>query len=397
MEITLKELKISNTLKQKKEIYQFLPNCLIFLKDIKKIEHKGKYIKTSKLIDLVHTLLLKYYFTKENRFILNSEVLRSKYGAIYNYYINYLLEIGIVEKISNYRVGWVSNQYKLKDKVLKNKISRFINTDISLLKNFNKMVSMGEMEIKNNLIPLDIRIKLINDLEFCKVDIERSVIFLNSIDDTRESFNKNMYAVESIHRGHLFYNFDDYGRFHTNFTVLKSFIRKNCLTIEGEETFEFDINNSQPLFLIKLMSERKDIEVEKVEFELFKFLTINGVLYQYIIDNSNLKNKKQVKELVYRVLFGINNKSKKEEVFFNLFPSVYNFIKKYKGRNYKIMSHRLQNLESDFIFNSVVKTIMNICPEARIITVHDSIITSSRYKECVELVFNQKKSEYFNI
>jgi hypothetical protein len=46
--------------------------------------------------------------------------------------------------------------------------------------------------------------------------------------------------------------------------------------IDGEETCELDINNSQPLFLTKLIADSKSKWVNAEEFELFKQLTIKG-------------------------------------------------------------------------------------------------------------------------
>ena len=47
-------------------------------------------------------------------------------------------------------------------------------------------------------------------------------------------------------------NFDDFGRFHTNYTILKKEIRNNYLTISNEMLIEIDVKNSQPLFFAVL-------------------------------------------------------------------------------------------------------------------------------------------------
>lgn len=61
-------------------------------------------------------------------------------------------------------------------------------------------------------------------------------------------YNRNKYSIECINDKHIFYHFDKYGRLHTNFTILKSFIRKNCLLIDNEETYEFDIKKFTATF-----------------------------------------------------------------------------------------------------------------------------------------------------
>ncbi len=79
---------------------------------------------------------------------------------------------------------------------------------------------------------------------------------------------------------------------HTNFTILKSFIRKNCLLIDDEETYECDISNSQPLFLAKLINDSKSKWVDEKELDLFKYLTLNGKYYNYIMDFSGFGESK---------------------------------------------------------------------------------------------------------
>jgi hypothetical protein len=65
---------------------QFLPECLYGISNIKSLEFNGVKLKTNYLIDIVHTLILKYYFKKENRFALNATVLKDKYGYLYILY-----------------------------------------------------------------------------------------------------------------------------------------------------------------------------------------------------------------------------------------------------------------------------------------------------------------------
>ena len=184
---------------------------------------------------------------------------------------------------------------------------------------------------------------------------------------------------------------------HTNFTILKSFIRKNCLLIKNKPTCEIDISNSQPLFLTKIINE-EGINIQKThEFKVFCYLVIHGKFYQFLMDNSNIKNKKECKELVYVTLFGRNN-SKKENPFAKLFPKIYNFIVEYKKiyDDYRIISHKLQNLESNFIFNKVIKTILLINPDINIVTIHDSIIVQDQYKQQVQSLMDSMLLEEFN-
>lgn len=399
--ITINSKRKLNTEKIQKKNYllQFLPESLQLFSKNKNFFHKEKKLKSDYAIDLMHNILLRYYFKKENNLRLNSKILTLKYGHLYNYYVDYFVSCGVLKLISNYKVGQKSKSYEISEFILSGKIHRYQNKDKVLLKKYKKqLISFEEFNTQNSPIPEDIRQKLTLDLFSCKVDYQTASIYLNSLNEDIDNLNRNFYALDSIEDGHIFYHFDNFGRMHTNFTILRSFIRKNCLYIDGKQTFEIDIQNSQPLFLIKLIQNSNSV-ISKDELELFKILTKNGNFYQYIVDNSEVTSKKEAKKLIYRVLFGKNWRSKENIIFSRIFPSIYNFIKEYKKKSgdYRILSHQLQKMESELIFNKIIKTILYICPDAKLITVHDSIISSVDYKDIIETIFRQKLKEEFDI
>jgi len=391
---------IREKLNDKKHSLQFLP---IKLKELSKTQtflFNNQKLKTSYVVDIIHNLILKYYFKKENKFHLSSTILKEKYGHLYNNYIDFLLQYNVISVISNYRVGKNTRIYKINDDVLKDKIFRYSNEDKILLKKYKNNVSqIEETGIKNQLIDDDVKIKLVNDLFYVDIEFERSIFYLDAVMEMDgDIYNKNKYSVECINDKHIFYHFDNYGRLHTNFTILKSFIRKNCLTIDGEQTIELDINNSQPLFLTKIINESNTKWVDNDEFELFKKLTLNGKYYEYIMNCLGIKDKKIAKELTYKVLFGRNIKKSKSDIQFSkIFPTIHNFIKLYKKDmgDYKVLAYELQRLESNLIFNKIIKTIMIEHPEIKVITVHDSIVTQASHKEKVQRIFNEKILEEF--
>ena len=176
---------------------------------------------------------------------------------------------------------------------------------------------------------------------FIDIDFSRSIFYLDSLKSNDvDIYNRNKYSVECINDKHIFYHFDNYGRMHTNFTILKAFIRKNCLLIDGEETFEIDIKNSQPLFLTKLIQDSESKWVNADELSLFRDLTINGNYYQYVMDSIGTKDRGMVKEMTYKVLFGRNGvNSKADKIFCNLFPTIHHFIKLYKKDKTKFYNY----------------------------------------------------------
>lgn len=399
-EVKDKRSKIRDKVINKKSSLQFLPISLEEISLKKKVDFLNSKLKSSYLIDIVHNLLLRYYFRKENVFHLSSTILKEKYGHNYNYYIRYLVDNQILILLKNHQKGKNSRIYKLNDSIITGEIKRYQNSDNILLKKYKNTISLVDdsSNYQNGIIP-DVKKKIVEDLFSVKIDYSKSIFYLDSTLQDIDIYNKNKYSVECIKENHIFYHFDDYGRFHTNFTILKSFIRKNCLLIDGDETCEIDINNSQPLFLCRLINDHDVFIVDDVEFNFFKQLTINGNFYQYLIDNCEYSiDKKKAKEIVYRVFFGKNYKNKYDDFFKKLFPTIYSFIKSYKREmlDYRSLAYALQRAESDLIFNKIIKKIMSIYPEIKVVTVHDSIICSKKYKDVVEIIFNKILKDEFD-
>lgn len=394
---------IIEKLNKKEFLLQYLPDVLIYLENTKNITYKNQKLKSTYLIDIIHNLVLKYSFKKDNKFTLNATILKDKYGYLYNYYINYLIDNNYITLISNYKKGVSSRRYSLNKDIIKSKIKkRYRNKDKVLIKKYKKKVmeSIDFSDTVDYSIPKDIREKLISDLFNVEIQFDRAIFFLDVLkDDDFEIYNRNVYSVECVNEKHIFYHFDSYGRMHTNFTILRSFIRKNCLLIDGEETCELDIQNSQPLFLAKLIKDSGTKWVRDNEFEFFKELTINGTFYQYLMEALNINKRNDVKKLTYKVLFGRNMKSSKmDQLFESLFPTIHNFIKLYKSDsgNYKTMSYDLQKSESNLIYNKIIRNIMETYPEIKIITVHDSIVFPKKYKDIVTNIFENELKKEFN-
>jgi hypothetical protein len=394
----LKNSNIKTKLETKKYSLQFLPQSIKDISDEKTVFYNGKKLKPAFIIDIIHNLLLRYYFRKENTFPLSSLILKEKYGYQYNYYMQYLVFKKILHVIKEYQQGKNVRVYKLDDDILNDTILRYKNSNLSLLKKYKQAVSAidnNDFE-KNSILP-EIKQKLINDLFSATIEFDKAIYYLNHTVQDQDSYNKNKYSVESIHDRHIFYHFDSFGRLHTNFTILKSFIRKNCLLIKNHSTCEIDISNSQPLFLTKIINEEGIGLSNTHEFKVFSYLVIHGKFYQFLMDNSDIKNKKEIKELVYITLFGRNNK-KMNNPFAKLFPKIYKFIIDYKQSygDYRIISHKLQNLESNFIFNKVIKTLSVINPQINVITIHDSIIVAEQFKKEVQSLMDSILSIEFD-
>ena len=377
-------------------ILQFISKDFQYLTQQTKIQYKGVNLKCSYLINIIHELLIKYYFnnTIEVSFNLSSVILRKKYGEHYNYYIEYLCENVFMSLVSNYYVGKKTKTYKLDTKYIYDVI-RWKNFDNFLLKKSKDRYETSITEMSKSSIHPDIRQRLVDSLIKIQIDYNGAIDYLNNLRNNNlidgSKYQKNIISVENINMKHIYFNFDDYGRFHTNFTILKKEIRNEYLTINNEILAEIDINNSQPLFFAVLLRE----ELSNINNDTQKYFDLvkSGLLYDDICENSILKERNEAKELIYKVLFGNNvrSHSKENKIFKKLYPSVYEYILEFKDLqdDYKKLSHELQRMESEFVFNNVIKEIYETYPEIVLFTVHDSIIFPKSYEEGVEFIYNK--------
>ena len=383
-------------------LYQFIPEDFQYLLKTDKIEYKGIKLKTAYLINIIHELILKYYFQKDDliekelRFNIWSILLRKKYGAYYNFYIDYLVDHKFMVMVSDYYRNHKARTYMINSNILPYMKKCKVTDKILIKKHSQEYLMNTFLNYNNSPIPLDIRTKLVDDLYKIKIDVEGSTKLITNLKERRKidytKYQRNMISIENIGINNIFFKFDEYGRMHTNYTVLKKEIRKNFITFSGVPTYEFDIKNSQPLFLITLMKEKLHVS-EMIKPDVTKYIGLvqNGLIYEYLMENKVVKDRDDAKILMYRVLFGKNGHKQKENISFHRhFPTVYDFIRNYKetAKDYKILSHDLQLKESDFIYNKVIRHLMNSFPEMPIFTVHDSIDIPIKYKDDVDAIFS---------
>jgi hypothetical protein len=396
----------------KKSLGFFCPDNYLYLNKVKFIEYNGIKLKTDYLLSLIHDILIKFQLDDDdveiNEFCINlySKILRDRYGLHYKNYIDYLIEIGFIKLKSNYFVGKKAKTYVLCWFDF-GSIKRVLVYDTILIKN-----SFKEYHRKLNAtspIDLDIRKRLIEDLDSIKINFDKSIEFIDDLKNkdniTSSKYFKNYHSIVNIKDKNIYFIFDDFGRLHTNYTVLKKEIRKNYLTIDNEQIIEIDIKNSQPFFLSKII--KFEMNISDPEVKLFVDLVDNGLFYDYFVDKFPVyfsaqtanENRNIAKRLVYKVLFGYNGvKSEQSKMFKEIYPKIFDYIiaTKKSEKEYKYFSYKLMRMESDFIFGKVVPDIYKKVKGIKLFTVHDSITYPSKYKEKVEEIFYYHLKNYDN-
>lgn len=381
---------------QQDQITQFIPRQFSWITKEKKIRYNNINLKTDYLINIMHELILRYLTTNETIHRIWSIILRQKYGEHYNHYIKWLVDNDFMFLVSDYYVTKKTRTYRLN--ITYFDITKCKVNDKILLKKFNKEFLKRSFTNNNNSpINNELKEKLVNDLYHVNIDYDKSIKLIENKwfngEITKEKHHLNTISIENIKNKYIFFKFDDFGRFHTNFTILKKDIRDNFLTINNEEITNIDIKNSQPLFFSIFLKNEIGIDCLNKECLNFIELANNGLIYNYLCDKyDELSTRNDAKLLVYKVLFGSNNDNDKEnKIFKDAFPTILNYIiefKEIKYNSYRELSHQLQKLESNFIFEKVVKQIYERIPDINIFTVHDSIYYPKKHKDMVELIFN---------
>ena len=365
----------------------------------KKILYKATHLKTEYLFYLIHHFIFNYSFDKDE-LRLSSEIMQKIYGMNYLRYIEYLLENEFLTKIENYSSHLhKSNKYKIIEKV--DEIFVYHTTDFILNKKYRANKNDKTKNVRNVLspIPIEIRAKLINDLNFISInEVESLKLIDQTIRDNRRKFLKNLIMILKISEGDIFFKFDKHARLHSNFTNLKKAIRNDYLKIDGETIKSLDIKSSQPFFLAQIL--KKELLLNSDE-EVKRFINIveNADIYQYFfIKHPTLFNdRSDVKPMMFKCLF---DKRKYvhhyKDLFKSEFPAVFDYIENYYIIYGEYLWKTLQRMESKFIFNTIYPEIINRFKDIKLFTVHDSIHFPEKYQTEIEMIWNQKLASIIN-
>lgn len=385
---------------ERKVVVRHIPERYTHLISAKKVSYitpQGKrvYIKSWKLIEVMHQFLFRYYTRSEavTKMELHSQVLKTLYGTFYKHVLNYLVDTGFFKAGEKYIVGEKARTYILCKEITK---EIMIESTFPHPPSHYKAVNLF---YKYNIIPEDIQEMLIDDARLMAINREESLSYITECFEkgliSLKSYMKNKYSIEAIASGEIYQKFDRFGRMHTNFSILKKELRQSYLYLGGEEIAEIDVPNSQPTFLYKLMKEDGFTDWGNYAYDVLSGNIYNRIATYAYPELAAEAARKRAKILVYRVLFGKVKNNRWNIVFRKLYPTVHEWIVKYKSERgkYYILSHDLQRLESKFVYSTVIRRIKDEKPYIPLVTVHDSIMFPVSDKEYVERVFAESMSE----
>jgi len=334
-------------------------------------------LKKDYLCDLFHYIYFKYlnYYIEntdnEVMIPLSSIILRKKYGNNYMHYVQYLLDESYIRKVRNHTAGSHCATYKIvKMKIEIVGLIEYKNRNRKLIKEHNR--NIWSKKSLSSIYPRKLITSIKRNLNSISIDSDGAINYLRSMypDKLNNKYMKNYQSIISINDRNLYLTLDNHGRIHTNFTILKKDIRNQFILIDKEAIREKDISNSQALFFLYLMSKNLNDIIDKNELFRLQTHILDGTIYDHLASVAN-QSRTEMKYQFFKYLFG--GKNSKFKVFNTQYPSISKYIKDYKVKlgDYKLVSHHLQLLEGDFIFNGVCKELSD--NKIKYFTVHDSV------------------------
>lgn len=199
-------------------------------------------------------------------------------------------------------------------------------------------------------------------------------------------------SIETMEKGLFFARRNETNnRLDSNFTNMASVFTKEIF--KRNNLVQFDLANAQFAILSDIFSTQLDTD----DFHLFREQSVNGTLYEYIMDKLNIEKRGRAKTLVFELLFSkeTNNSPQKEELR-KLFPSVVEKVDDYKKEHgYNKFSIMLQKREAEIF----IDIIWNKIKQKNIfcITKHDCLVVREEDKNKVKKIIEEcfKKINFF--
>ncbi|WP_312390929.1 hypothetical protein [Chryseobacterium sp.] len=372
---------------------------------------------------------------------LYSKKLQS-YHWKYSEYINFLLEQGLIIKVSNYGVDiGECNHYDIADEYYKNEVIDYTITDKTLLKAIEKTTyKVNENKFNKRLYCEQKRphlIKFFDDkLEIDEVKALEIVNPLLKKGEVRKYTSARHLINEFKYKDwHYSVKPDTDNRLHSSMTRLNKILRPR-ITYNSERLGSVDIKSSQPYFfcviLKAIMNQDKDLlkrigatkllsnkhikrlfnlKVDKRKIDNYINLVINGDFYEYfssilqikynevgepyrVVSNFSSKNKlftqptrtiifKSERDLAKDVVMEIFFSKPKTTIpeaknFKQEFPSVFEVMSQIKDMGVSF-DGLLTNVESYCLLDCVAKEFSEEYPDIPLFSIHDSLVTTQKH------------------
>ncbi len=116
-----------------------------------------------------------------------------------------------------------------------------------------------------------------------------------------------------------------------------------------------------------------------------------GRLYEDFMDRLGLPVRNWAKEQFFEVIYGSNHvQSPLKADFTEVFPSVAEVVRVHKRKDHGFLPRLMQNVEANFVINTVCRRLMNELPDAPVLTIHDCLLTTPPYADAITGVMREE-------
>ena len=384
---------------------------------------------------------------------LNAQRLQT-YNRKYRYYLEYLMDRGIIRSDNRFIKGEKSRGYAIREEYLSDTTIDVPATRFVLSQKVKKDLLAIQKEQQSTSTLYSFLTKWFNHYLF--IDKAAAIDTINQLFPIYRNYGairgkikkkyrkttkryKAVQATRMLAEKQFYYKVDDnIGRFHSNLTNIKKDLRKH-ITYKGIPLVNIDIANAQPLFSALLLKKEfwngtsaisiKSIPTVKQlfksntsynktrtslltyitlvessenryhkEFRDYKHMVQNGSFYKMVFENmfpEKEYDKTVIKDVMFQAFFSANRfigqpKARLKMMFSHTYPAVYKIFRILKKDNHVILSHLLQRIESIIMIETVARRIAVERPELPFFTIHDSIATTKGNEQYIKQVMEEE-------
>jgi len=142
-------------------------------------------------------------------------------------------------------------------------------------------------------------------------------------------------------------------------------------------------NSADRIRVIKQFLKQDELE--------FVRICEQGRLYEDFKDRLEMPIRKWVKEEFFAVIYGNDRyQSPLKADFAEIFPNVAEVVRVHKRKDYSFLPRLMQNIESNFVINTVCRRLMDELPDTPVPTIHDCLLTTPPYVEAIHSVMREE-------
>ena len=312
----------------------------------------------------------------------------------YSRVIDAMLDSGVVDRVS-YLVGVKSFGYRLSERFVNDKHVRVAATDGRLIKRLEAFYAEQEKDRRSRMRPVHEALE--RHQQRLSIDRDHAAEILARLPPKSNPWDTQNILIQDIVNKDFRLSIGTYGRVSNNITSLKRELRQ-ALRLGKDPLSNVDIRCCQPALLGKLAQEATEQQRATSgacnydvqcggDIGSFGNLVQMGEFYEFMVVKLSNRScpvftRNEVKERFMKDILAKrgNYPSLVEDLFCELFPTVYRFIRHVNkdGSEHANLIRRLQRAESDLVIHTVAADLAVRRPGMFFLTLHDSIFATEQ-------------------